>query len=148
MFVQIRLAVIMVGCLVAAPYVLFNEVLRKIPQLDDLNQIRSTFRYEWDDGHLEVITRDGAGKYSYLSWFPAIDEVESLVRFDRPFTIWVDDHFNWVWQIEQGGEIIISHSDVRAAVANNRWYVRFLPPFLLLIGGFAAYRLYRIRSVA
>ncbi len=51
----------------------------------------------------------------YLPWFPDYNRIITMIQPDQPVTIWTDsDKKGWIWQIEQNGQIIVSHAEIYA----------------------------------
>jgi len=84
-----------------------------------------------------VIILGGSSKnrFKYLDWFPNSGNITSLVREGEEATVWTDMKENqWVWQIEQGGRVVVDYSEIRAAVGSNKQFDLILGLCLIGVG--------------
>ncbi len=149
---QLQLLVIAVGCLIAAPILLIRSAT-SLPELAELEQVEGDLRLEIGSRGTRrrtsyPVLRLGqhATPFAYLDWFPNSSELARGLQQGVPAKIWSDRGGNdWVWQIEQDGNIVVAYADVRAAIEhNNRFDVWFgIGAFGLSLA--AAWMLRRVR---
>lgn len=54
-------------------------------------------------------------EFEILNWYPSATSLHSLIRSDRPTTVWKDS-MGYPWQIEQDGNYVVSHASMCTAV--------------------------------
>ena len=148
---QVRLVVLAVGCLIGSVF-LFVRCLSGLPALKDLTEVSGVVRFGMETVRSRrsttdypVLILDGSPtRYKYLVWFPKSDEITRLVRAGAPVTIWTDKGRNdWVWQIEQYGELVVPYSDIRHAAWKNQQFDWIAAGVMLVLGIAATVGLFR-----
>jgi hypothetical protein len=149
---QVRLFVIAAGCLVAGPLLVYRH-FAGLPQFDELSKVAGTVGVETTTRttryakhrHPVLVVSGSSTRYSYLDWFPRVEEIPRLLKDGDEVTLWIEPGRNWVWQIERGGEQLVSYQEIRDAVAANERFNLLIGSAVFLLGVAAAFMLYRSR---
>ena len=70
----------------------------------------------------------------YLDRFPDFDRVVGSVRPGEKVTAWVDDADNYIWQLEKGGQRIVSYDQVAEAEWSNKRNSGLMGGLFLVVG--------------
>lgn len=122
---QLRLLLVGAICLIGGIVLLLRSFSEPIP-IEKLEKVSGKVRLDYDTRSYRGFSEQypvfviKGSRYKYLDWFPNAEGITSLVRDGEEVTIWTDrGDNNWVWQIEQNGQIVIPYSEVRNAIASN-----------------------------
>lgn len=153
---QLRLILIAVGCLIGGP-VLLVRGFTPLPSLEKLEKVSGIVRFDTGSRSTRrsrteypVLTIAGVPtRFAYLDWFPRSNRLTSLVRAGENVTIWTDrGRHDWVWQIEQGGQVIIPYAEVRNAIQSNEQWNWLFGCGLIALGIVVSVKLYREHALA